>query len=77
MAKKLKQSEEYEKVYIYPDRIPKQRQEYRELIAETKRRRENGENVAVVNGELKSFCAKPAGGAAHPPTGPRSSEGDH
>ena len=62
-AKNLKKSLSLDKVYIYPDRKPKQRKEYSELISEAKRRREAGENIAVVNGVLKVFRAKPAGTA--------------
>ena len=62
-AKNLKKSLSLDKVYIYPDRTPKQRKEYSELISEAKRRREAGENIAVVNGVLKVFQGKPSGTA--------------
>lgn len=64
-------------VNIYPDRTPKQRKEYKELIAEARRRREAGENVAVVNGVLKHFPAKQASGRGAPsrPVGPQSDTG--
>lgn len=62
----MKVSESMKKVYIYPDRTPKQRKEYKELIAEARRRREAGENVAVVNGVLKHFPAKQASGRGAP-----------
>lgn len=75
-AKLLKKSEDenIKKVFISPDRTPKQRKELKAMIAEVIRRREDGENVALVNDKIKTFPARRVTGGFGLPGGPRPSE---
>ena len=47
-------------IFISPDRTPKQRKELNTMIAEVVKRREEGENVAMVNDTIKTFPARRA-----------------
>ena len=67
-AKELKNNgnETMCKVFICPDRTPKQREENRKLVAELKRRRNAGEDVVIMNGSLK-FRSKGSKGTESEP----------
>ena len=67
-AKELKNNgnETMRKVFICPDRTPKQREENRKLVAELKRRRNAGEDVVIMNGSLK-FRSKGSKGTESEP----------
>ncbi|MEW8548553.1 MAG: hypothetical protein AB2693_34055, partial [Candidatus Thiodiazotropha sp.] len=59
-GKLLKKSrdENIKKIFISPDRTPKQRKELKAMLAEVVKRREDGENVAIVDDKIKTFPAR-------------------
>ena len=68
-AKKLKEKENetMSRIFVCPDRTPKQREINRKLVAELKRRREAGENVTIVNGVVKPFRQRGSKGGSSEP----------
>ena len=58
-TKLLRQSEDgnIKKISISPDWTPKQRKEVKALLAGLIRRRENGENVTLIDDKIKTFPA--------------------
>ena len=75
-AKLLKQStdENIKKVFISPDRTPRQRKELKTMLAEVIKRRADGENVALIDDKIKTFPAKRATGGGGPSGGAQPSE---
>ncbi|MES9884608.1 MAG: hypothetical protein ABW185_27500 [Sedimenticola sp.] len=65
---KFAKDKKYERVFLCPDRTPKQREVDRCLVTEMKRRREAGEFVKIVNGVVKVVPA-PTRGAPGPNPG--------
>ncbi|MEW8543135.1 MAG: hypothetical protein AB2693_06330, partial [Candidatus Thiodiazotropha sp.] len=63
-AKALKNSNDMrlKEIFIVPDRTPKQREELKVKLREVKERRDKGENVALINGMIRSFPGKPNNG---------------
>ena len=58
-----------------PDRTPYQRKEVKALLADVIRRRENGENVALIDDKIKTFPAAGRGtGGGGTPCGAQPSE---
>ena len=76
-AKKLKEKENetMSKIFVCPDRMPKQREINRKLVAELKRRREAGENVIIVNSVVKLFRQRGSKGGSSEPESTASGAG--
>ena len=51
------------KIYIAPDLSPKQRETNKVLVAEFKRRKDNGEQIKIKNGKIVKFNELPPDGA--------------
>ncbi|MES9880232.1 MAG: hypothetical protein ABW185_05050 [Sedimenticola sp.] len=54
-AKSLKSKAGYERVFLSPDRTPREREEYKKLVTEMKARRDRGENVRIFGNQVKPF----------------------
>ena len=57
-AKDLKKCEKFQRVFLSPDRTPKQREENKKLVEEWKERKGNGENVRIFRGSVRVFPAQ-------------------
>ena len=76
-TKLLRQGEDsnIKKISISPDRTPNQRKEVKALLADMIRRRVNGENVALIDDNIKTFPAARRGtGGGGTPGGAQPSE---
>lgn len=76
-AKDLKKCERFQRVYLSPDRTPKQREENKKLVEEWKERKGNGENVKIFRGSVRVFPAQgeqSGGGTAPAHAGSGSSQ---